>query len=81
MPSPEELGVAARTPATEVDWMQVRRRLSRLGVTNFALERCQAGWRFGCTLPGSRQHFEAEASVEAEAIDRAITQAENTAPR
>ncbi len=76
MPSPEELGVALANRSPDVNWTTVRRRLDRLGVTAFNLERSPRGWHFSFALPGTYQRFEAEAITEADAIDRALAQAE-----
>src|SRR4051794_7043628 len=50
IPTPEELGVAARAPAPaprrvaeEVDWTATRRRLQELGAVRFQLEHLAAG--------------------------------------
>jgi hypothetical protein len=79
MPSPSELGLGARDKIAEVDWSDVRRRLQGLGVTSFHLERLPDGaFRFSCAVPTSNgmQKVAAEAVGEADAINRALSEAE-----
>jgi hypothetical protein len=77
MPSPEQLGLGVKSKRTEVNWDDVRLRLQRLKVTSFHLQKLPDGYRFICALPGGPgREVHAEAATEAEAIDRALAQAE-----
>ena len=80
MPSPAELGLGARNQSPEIDWADVRRRLQRLEITSFHLQKLpEGGFRFSCAVPmaGGTRKVEAEAIDEVDAIDRALTRAEN----
>jgi len=76
MPSPAELGLGgpARPVADAVDWTDVRRRMERLGVSGFQLDRTATGFRFTCVF-GTRR-LTADALTEAEAIHQALARAE-----
>jgi len=76
MPSPAELGLGqtARPAGDAIDWADVRRRMERLGVTGFQLDRTPTGYRFICVV-GAR-HLTADAVTEAEAIQQALARAE-----
>jgi len=81
MPSPEELGIRpAAARSDEVDWLQVRKRIQSLSLTSFHMQKLpEGGFRFVCFVPtqsGDRR-IEAESLTEAEAIDRALAQAES----
>jgi hypothetical protein len=77
MPSPEQLGVGTKPQRSEVNWDNVRLRLQRLKATSFHLQKLPNGFRFICALPGGPgREIQAEASTEAEAIERALAQAE-----
>lgn len=80
MPTPEELGLGAKSNRTgEVDWTGVRQRLERVSASSFHLQKVSTGFRFSCVVPnaaGERRRVEAEAASEAEAIDRALALAE-----
>jgi hypothetical protein len=76
MPSPEALGVPVPRPATELDWTALRVRLDRLGATQFTLTKLpEGGYCFTCRLP-SAGTVEGRATTEAEAVQRALEQAE-----
>jgi hypothetical protein len=78
MPAPEQVGLG-KPRAVPVDWEEVRKRMGRLHVTSFHSQRIPGGFRFICVVPGERnRQVEAEAVNEADAIDRALTQAETT---
>lgn len=76
MPSPAELGLGstARAQTEAVDWADVRRRMERLGVTGFQLDRTATGFRFTCVVDTRR--LSADAPTEAEAIHQALARVE-----
>jgi hypothetical protein len=77
MPPPEALGVPVPRPVVPVDWTAVRVRLDRLGATQFGLEKlATGGYWFHFRLP-SAQPIEGRAATEAEAVQRAMEQAES----
>lgn len=81
MPSPEELGLgASKSHRDEVDWMKVRERVQALGLSSFHLQKLpEGGFRFVCLVPTKNgdHRIQAESISEAEAIERALTQAES----
>jgi hypothetical protein len=79
LPAPEQLGVTA---AGTVDWSSTHARLEKLGVTCFQEEKLTNGaCRVTCVLPmgnsGQTHRIEAEASNAAEAVQVALSEAEN----
>jgi hypothetical protein len=85
IPSPEEAGIAAPTPAaaaTDVDWNNAYRRLRALNA-DFQLCKQQSGFRFTCLMPTSQpgriHRVEAEAASEAEAVRLTLDRAEQWA--
>jgi hypothetical protein len=83
MPSPEALGIQ-RSHNMEVNWSNVQRRLSRLSIASFHSEKLpNGGYRFTCVVPSldRPQRIEAEANYEADAIDQALRQAEESVSR
>ena len=83
LPPPEQLGIGAPTPAADVDWNAVHRRLHNLGSTSYQSQRTADGYRFTCLLPTAdpsrTQRVEAQAASEAEAIRVALNRAEQWA--
>jgi hypothetical protein len=85
LPTPEELGVGARS-AEQSDWTPGYRRLCDLGATSFQFTRLpQGGCRVSCVLPTAqpdRNHrIDAEAATEFEAIRLAVGAAEEWVTR
>lgn len=80
MPSPTELGLSgtAAPKVDAVDWGDIRRRMERLNVTSFQLDRVSAGFRFTCVVPTANgpKRLNADAITEAEAIQQALARAE-----
>jgi hypothetical protein len=81
MPSPEELGLGKSiSRRDEIDWIKVRERVQALGLSSFHLQKlAEGGFRFVCLVPtkaGDRR-VAFDSLSEAEAIDRALTQAES----
>src|SRR5262245_22898081 len=80
MPSPAELGLGktARPAVDAVDWADVHRRMERLGVTGYQMDRTDSGFRFTCVVSaaGCPRRLTAEAVTEAEAIHQALARAE-----
>jgi hypothetical protein len=75
------LGVSVPRPAEPADWVAVRLRLDRLGATQLALDRLpDGGYRFRCQLPSADparpRAVEGQAVTEADAVQRALAQAE-----
>jgi len=83
MPTPEQLGVAPALVRAEVDfdWTAAQRRLDRLGVVCFHMDKLDSGnCRFTCILPtrqsGLTHRVEAEAATSHEAVGLVLSQAE-----
>jgi hypothetical protein len=79
MPAPDQFGLGARYRRGDVDWSAVRNRLSALAITSFHLQRLPDGFRFTCLVPSGTDRprkIESEGDTDAEAIDRALCQAE-----
>ncbi len=79
LPTPQQLGFAAKKKNAEVNWDEVGQRLRRLKIASFQLQKLPngQGFRFICALPGGpRRQVQADAVSEAEAIDQALAQAE-----
>ena len=80
MPSPDQVGVAAR-PADGCDWTVFHRRLQELGVVTFQVDRLNADvYQFTCLLPtaeaGRTHRIEAHGATEGEAVRRALDEAQ-----
>ncbi len=88
LPSPEQLGITAAPPtpppaheSAPVDWNATHAHLSRLGAVGVQLGRFpQGGYRFAFLLPTGRpdvtRHIEGVGATEAEAVRRALANAE-----
>ena len=81
MPSPDQLGVSGGPADGGCDWTATRRRLQDLGVVTFQVDRLNAEvYQFTCLLPSSepsRTHrIEAHGTTEAEAVRRALDEAQ-----
>jgi hypothetical protein len=81
LPPPEALGIRVPQPAAPLDWTALRVRLDRLGAKQFSSERLpEGGYRFRCQLPSADparpRTAEGRAATEAEAVRRALEQAE-----
>lgn len=81
MPSPEQLGVAAATGASNSNWEEFHQRLDRLGAASIHREKLSdGGCRLICLFPithTERSHrIEAAARSEAEAMRLALEKAE-----
>jgi hypothetical protein len=84
MPSPAEMGLGGRSQPKELDWVEVRRRMDRLGATGFDLKKLPAGgYRVTFQVPTAvgMRPAEAEAANEADALNSALAQAERWAGR
>jgi len=90
MPSPEQLGISISAsarpapPAAPFDWADVHRRLERLGITCFQLEKLTPdACRVVCLVPTAQenrqQRIEATGKDQAEAVQRALLRAEEWA--
>lgn len=88
MPTPEQLGISAAAkpaaPPAPLDWADVHRRLDRLGITCFHLEKLTPdACRVVCLAPTAdptrQQRIEATGANQAEAVQRALLRAEEWA--
>ena len=81
MPSPEQLGVAARSADGGCDWTAIHRRMQDLGVTSFQMDRPDGDiYQFTCLLPtaeaGRTHRIEGRGATQAEAVRRALAEAQ-----
>lgn len=88
MPSPEELGIAGPAPLAQAGsaWASAYRRLDELGVRSLHLEKSDdGGWRVSCLLPtgqpGRTHRIDAQAGTAEEALQLALSRAEQWAGR
>jgi hypothetical protein len=78
VPSADRFGLGAKNRVVEVDWSNVRRRLTALSVASFHLQKLPTGFRFTIVVPtGEHRKFECEAATDADAIEQALAQAEH----
>lgn len=73
MPSPEQLGVAVHSAASNPDWTALHARMKQLGVVSFHMDTVADGRaRFTCWMPGGQpgltQRIEAVAATQDEAV-------------
>ena len=81
MPSPEQLGVTARSGNGGCDWTAIHRRMQDLGVASFQMDRPNGEvYQFTCLLPtaeaGRTHRIEGHGATEAEAARRALDEAQ-----
>jgi len=84
VPSADQFGLGAKNRIVDVDWSNVRRRLTGLSVTSFHLQKLPAGFRFTIVVPnsnGERHKIECESETDADAIEQALTSAERGSRR
>jgi len=81
MPSPDQLGVAARPADGSCDWAAARQRMQDLGVVTFQVDHPAAEqYQFTCLLrtaeAGRTHRIEAQGATESEAVRRALDEAQ-----
>ena len=80
MPSPQQLGVAARSGDGGCDWTALHRQMQDLGVASFQMDRPNGDiYQFTCLLPtaeaGRTHRIEGHGATQAEAVRRALDEA------